>query len=172
MQQQVGSQTLTPPVHGHHIRVIPTADADIELPVVRHNNRFHRQTVRSDRSNDDSPALRYHQRTTDRQVISRTAGRCSNDQSVRVIGVQQLAVDAQFNLQHTTQTLLKDGNFVQCIRRHNESISLIASFVRHSQSEQATLLNRIFACHQLAQDIIHVICRYLCEETQMPAVDA
>ena len=82
MQAYIGTQTLTATVHRHHERIITAADTDVEFPIIRYHQRLDGQTMRSDRCEDDASALRRHQRTTDGEVICRTAGRRSDNQTV------------------------------------------------------------------------------------------
>ena len=82
MQTQVGAQTLASTIDGDHICVVTTADTDIDLPVVRHDNRSYGQAVRRNRREDHSPVLRHDNRSADGEVICGTAGWRSDDEAV------------------------------------------------------------------------------------------
>ena len=122
MQAHIGAQTLAAAIHRHHVRVVAARHTNIKFPVVRHYQGLDGQAMRRDRREDDPPALRSHQRTSDRQVIGGTAGRRRDDQTVGVIGVQQLAVHLQLDLQHATQTLFENSDLVEGVGSHDDII--------------------------------------------------
>ena len=126
--------------------------------------------MRRNRCEDDTTALRHHQRPADREVICCTARRRSDHQSVRMIGVQQFAVHLGLNSQHVRQTLLEDRNLIQRIRRHDQSLAHNTILVYDAQIQQTALFNRILTGYQLIKNCIQIISLYFGQESQMTAV--
>ena len=82
MQAEVGAQTNASSINGDHVSVVPAADADIDLPIVRHNDRSYGQAVRCDRREDHATVLRHYERSSNREIIRCTARRRSDDETV------------------------------------------------------------------------------------------
>ena len=172
MQTQICAQTDASSINGDHVRVVTAAHAEIYLPVVRHDDRSYGQAVRCDRREDHSSVLRHDERSADGEVIGSTAGRRGDDKTVRVVGVQQLAVHLRLDAQHVRQTLFEDGYLVQRVGRHDKALTTDVIFVEDRQVEQDATLNRIFPGYQLMKDIIDILGLNLCQKSQMATIDA
>ena len=172
MQAHVGTQRLTAAIDGHHVRVVAAADLEVQLPFVEDDDRTNRQAVRRDRREDDTAGLRHKQRTADGEIIGSTTRRRGDDQTVGMVGVQQLAVDLRLDGQHVRQTLLEDRYLVEGVGRQDQSLAGESVFVEHGEMQQTAPLDRIFARYEFLEDIIQVLRLHFGEESQVSAVHA
>src|SRR5690606_14996096 len=85
--------------------------------VVRHHNRAGIQVMRRYRRNDKARRLRKNHRSAAAQRITGGSRRCTHDQSVGKVGVQEFSVEIGVYLDHGRRILAMQGEFIQRKRR-------------------------------------------------------
>ena len=148
-------------------RVARFGDEDVDFAGVGHGNRAVGHRLRANGHEGEGAQAGLQNRPARRQSVGGRTGGRGDDKAVRTLGVDELAVDKGFKLDHLPRAAARNHHVVE-----RERLLHAFSFAYQVGFQQDALFGQVFAGEHTADLLQHFFARHLGKKAQMSLVDA